>query len=517
MGLTFADPKTFAVDEMRYVGSFIIDGKRPNFYIMRTASITPSDLRTGNLSAILTEIENIYRDNEKPTVEEVSRRLLAHLPQAESIIQVNAGLEYARKMVETVAKMGANTFAEFSQYEEAMYKLVIGRKIAPEKILAMAQELAAQVSDPIAYAEKLREKIVQIIHAPRGGVEVYREKEQINLFDELQERARKNIGKVVLSLPPEWGLNRYVPMLMPGMLTVLAGRTGDGKSSLAARIAEYNAMAGNHALYIHAEDSEEVVFARMTCRYTAASWHELMRGDPRNKYQEMKELRKKWRGTYTTMYAGGVSYDILEANIQQWIHQTYASLGSTEANLIVVWDYIQKTPITVSNGRNLANEYQAIVARVRDLAIRHNVHVVIVSQLTDTESSDRLRMDSSSHIEKQAQLVIAIQRNKIKKPEDQIMHHIEGRNVAVAMVGEYSPWMKLQIYKTNNTRAGASEVFFNRFMAITPEWYRYNRYNFDKLSEPVIIQEPSAEELDAIRRLHIAYERTISAKDELPV
>lgn len=514
--MNFQNPAALPTIEASYVGSFIkVNGikRTKNFWTNRTRVIKPEYISNESLRAMLVAIDELNSKNVPADVGTIAREILTQLPLAAGIDPLVVGYEYAVKLTENVARLGAITYAEFRKAEDDMIAVWQQSQLTGDKMAAVIESLEKKYSSPVDRALALRKHIDSIVGEAPQEIKTLDGPQQIEVLETLAETHRANLGKPLFTFPPEWGLNKYITMLPPGFMASLGGLPGDGKSSLAMQFADYAAMCGRDVLVIHMEDTHETLLMRQTCRHLNATMDELYRGDPEDKMKQMAQLRQSWEGTMTLRYMGGSHINVIIDSIREWADEMSAVRGTQHFGGVVIMDYFQKATFSHSSNRNLADEYSNGVEGLKQVTETKNLFTMIVTQLTVTNGE--VKPEGTTQLTKRCQIVLNLKREVIKDSNKERKVMVPGHEMpwALAFAGERDVWGKLSIDKANQHRQGQSWLFMEgpSFKGYTQEWHIQVSNGLVKPNSPTILQPWSeADEAKAQRRRE-AYHYAVEA------
>lgn len=230
---------------------------------------------------------------------------------------------------------------------------------------------------------------------------------------EVAERADTGKGAGLSTGFPS--LDRKLGGLRPGEMTVVAGRPGMGKTSLALGIAAAVAEAGTGVLLFSLESSAQRAALTVACARAGLSLHELHRGSARpddlSRLLSQGERMRTWplricdRATLTMDRLWGIA-------------QAHASRG--EVGLVVV-DYLQ---LMDGCGReNRQQEVSSLSRGLKRLAMSLRLPVVALSSLNRGVEHDRDKRPRLAHlresgaIEQDADAVLLLYRDEEYDPE----------------------------------------------------------------------------------------------------
>ena len=163
-----------------------------------------------------------------------------------------------------------------------------------------------------------------------------------------------------------WGLHRK-------QVTVISGRPGEAKTSLAVNIAFHLANIGKKVLYCSLEMSAEEIIERILCNVCQIDGEILRRGD----LPEDFEAKEKTFGVLLDM----INMKIIDSRgyDHKELLEIVSAFKKSDRPDIVFVDHIQKiSSIGFANKQDAISEYALTAERI---ARKENLSMVIVSQL----------------------------------------------------------------------------------------------------------------------------------------
>lgn len=133
--------------------------------------------------------------------------------------------------------------------------------------------------------------------------------------------------------------NSYIDPAEGGVLAVVAGGDGTGKTAVAECVAEYWARRGNKVVFVHFELSKIIMLDRRAARHTAIARRRLkMAGDLSFDDMQKIEIAKKkllqWPGAITYVHTPGKSIELV-------LRELTALKGQGKCDVAIV-DYLEK-------------------------------------------------------------------------------------------------------------------------------------------------------------------------------
>lgn len=136
---------------------------------------------------------------------------------------------------------------------------------------------------------------------------------------------------------PSW--NNLIDPIEAGILVVLAGPDGAGKTTYAENIAEYWARRGQRVVFVHFELSKTIMLDRRAVRHTAIARRQLkLAGELTTKdLADLNEAKRRlldWPGGITYLHTPGKSIDLVVREMEK--------LQANDKCDVAVIDYLEK-------------------------------------------------------------------------------------------------------------------------------------------------------------------------------
>ena len=153
---------------------------------------------------------------------------------------------------------------------------------------------------------------------------------------------------------PSW--NNLIDPIEPGILAVLAGPDGAGKTTYAENIAEHWARRGQQVVFVHFELSKIIMLDRRAVRHTAIARRQLkLAGDLTTKdladIEEAKRRLLAWPGRITYLHTPGKSIELVVRELGR-----LQAAGKCD---IAVIDYLEKAAASNTQLKQFgANQFQ---------------------------------------------------------------------------------------------------------------------------------------------------------------
>lgn len=485
MKLSHVDIEQLISSEISYIGSFFQEKefkRQMDFFANRAKVMNAEDMHDKLSVSILKAVTTLNFRNEAITYENMGNILLneGYIQQEDSgILEQVKTWESLKDVLKYYAERGATKLKQFRLYENAVENNWRTDKLDIKNIEKIIRDATNQGLNSSEVAFALREYAESLLSTDEMVAVRTDETKQKEFLENYPEQQKQLIGKPRFTFPPHWNLNKNIPVIKPGQIITLAGDTGGGKSSMAMQFAEFSYMIGKNVLVIHMEDMYEIIGVRQTVRWVGGTLEELERGDPRNRMVKMAKLKEEWAkngGSIDYRYLAGFDIDTLKGKITEYARE----LELVDKHLdLVVFDYFQKADHDrhVKNGQNLASVNAAGVEKLKIHAEKLAYTLMIVSQETaDADGGKHTAWTKA--LEQKAQIYISLTRKTIKEKEEEYVN-ITNRygiieKVSLALAGDRSVWVELNIKKVNQGKTGIVWLYFDgpRFRAIDPDFMK---------------------------------------------
>lgn len=216
--------------------------------------------------------------------------------------------------------------------------------------------------------------------------------------------------------------NRIIDPAEGGMLTVIAGPDGAGKTSYAESIAEHWARNSHHVVFVHFELSKVIMFDRRAARHTAIARRRLkladdLSEDDLRRIEDHKRRLLNWPGEITYLHTPGKSLELILREISQ-----LASAGTCDA---VIVDYLEKAASSTAQLREFGSDLYAREASnvelLKSWSERNGVPMLVLSQFnksgkhTGFSDLDRTAIRGAGEKTEKANVVVLLQPDKTRK------------------------------------------------------------------------------------------------------
>lgn len=250
--------------------------------------------------------------------------------------------------------------------------------------------------------------------------------------------------------------NNIVRPLRPGMVGIVAGPDGMGKSTFLEMIGEHWARKAN-VVFVHMENDFDYTCNRRLTRHSHVPMAAIEDGNLTDaEYARVRDAYQRM-----TPFVDSLHY--LDAS--GWtMAQLIAELSIRHAEGVcnaVVLDYLNKMRPSREQAKLFGNqpyERQADdMEQLKTWAVQHGAPVLTAAQMNkegqDAGRKTRKVIRGSGQLSEKSQFVITLDREILESP-----FFIDANNSIPA--GEYSPIVKMRIDKQNRGRTGEFEQFF---------------------------------------------------------
>ena len=213
--------------------------------------------------------------------------------------------------------------------------------------------------------------------------------------------------------------NNMIDPAEGGMLAVLAGPDGAGKTSYAECIAEHWARKGHKVVFVHFELSKIIMFDRRAARHTAIARRKLkLAGDltvsDKRKLEETKNRLLQWSGEITYMHTPGKSVELVLRELDKYKADNMCD--------VVIIDYLEKASSSSKQlkefGSNLFAREAADVELLKSWSENNNIPMLVLSQfnkagkMSGFGNLDRTMIRGACEKTEKANVVILLQPDK---------------------------------------------------------------------------------------------------------
>ena len=196
---------------------------------------------------------------------------------------------------------------------------------------------------------------------------------------------RTNIPSISTGIPPLdaliWGVHRRE-------LMAIGARPSEGKSSLAMFMAYQMACQGKTVVFISLEMTREQLLERMFCHVCDIDSWELRKGNIPPNYQELSQSFKKIIDSMPLIIIHGVGREFHE------IESLISSLKKNKPDVLFL-DYVQL--ISADKEMSRRDSITSYLPRMRDLAVKHDLAAIVLSQLNRDTHNNKMSRPSIKH------------------------------------------------------------------------------------------------------------------------
>jgi len=215
--------------------------------------------------------------------------------------------------------------------------------------------------------------------------------------------------------------NNIIDPAEGGMLVVIAGPDGAGKTSYAECISENWAKKGLKVVFVHFELSKIIMFDRRAVRHTAIARRSLkLAGDlstaDLRKIEETKTRLLNWPGEITYLHTPGKSFEIVLLEVDKLIEQKRCD--------VVIIDYLEKAASSSKQlkefGSNMFAREAADVELLKSWSENNDAPMVVLSQFNKAGKHsgfgdlDRTMIRGAGEKTEKANVVVLLQPDKNK-------------------------------------------------------------------------------------------------------
>jgi replicative DNA helicase len=267
-------------------------------------------------------------------------------------------------------------------------------------------------------------------------------------------------GKVNPFLWPWASWNGLVRPLRPGMLGLVAGADGTGKSTYLEMIAEHWALGGMHVVYVHLEDALDYKLDRRLARWARVPLQALEDGTTTAEQRQAADVAQEKidRNLNTLHY-----FDAAGMSAAEIVTELKARVGEGVCQAVVL-DYLDKMQPSRAQaklyGDQIWERQSNDVETLKTFAERHSLPIMTASQgnkgmQQQTGTRTRRDIQGSGAKTQKAQLVAILTRELVG--DDGLL---DSKGVVIAGPGEYSPFIDVRIDKQNRGKTGVTMTQF---------------------------------------------------------
>ena len=262
---------------------------------------------------------------------------------------------------------------------------VIARKLVEKIITQRALGLHAKI-DRNADAFDLVRHALEFTQDAASLIRPLESKSKTDSLADYQEHLLANAGAGVKRIPT--GLATLDRMLggglSPGNLSYLGGMPGSGKTSFALQLAIYAARCGHKVTVLEGEMPLNEIYERANGILTGAPVDEIRAG---NRFNDLS------REAIAELYSLPLEFHEVFDRNPLTIQAEIQSAAAEGAELIVL-DYLQ---VFSGRGKQASDEFymtKKLSETLRQLALQHFVHLLVLSSVNRNERQDKLSLHS---------------------------------------------------------------------------------------------------------------------------
>lgn len=302
-----------------------------------------------------------------------------------------------------------------------------------EKYLVLAQEMMRRIYADIQPEDLHQWLLVQLnmVAAQGGQNAVMTWPDSFTYYDDLlQERIEKARLDPSERRELSWAWdtwNHRIDPLEPGLLALIAGGDGMGKTVYAETQAEDWAKKGLRVAFVHFELNRAVMLDRRAARHTLISRRELKRGpfsnDMIQNWHRTRDRLRAWDGQITYFHTPGWS---MERALEQLTHY----VESNDCDVIVI-DYLEKARPSSRQmkmfGTNHWQREADDVEIVKTFAEATETPILLLAQMSKQgksqgiETLDRTAIRGAGEKTEKANIVVLLHRERTDEGYDPIV------------------------------------------------------------------------------------------------
>jgi replicative DNA helicase len=263
-------------------------------------------------------------------------------------------------------------------------------------------------------------------------------------FTRLEEKDTQDRGQAPYMELPWQAFRRFQVRLRPGMLAIVAGGSGVGKTTFMECCAEHWARQGRRVVFYHLELSHQLMLDRRMCRLTGIPLHEIEDGLVDRRIDEWTERLRQYKGGITYVHCPGWSAARICVHAQRLV-------GKGLCDVAIV-DYLQKMTLRYVPGQNKSDAIGDAVEALKITGEKYGLPFMLGSQFNRAiDAADRKTaagIRGSGEPGEKANAVITLDRPIVDKPE------LDAQGRIVQQPGGYSPLVKVRVDKNTTGPTG---------------------------------------------------------------
>ena len=372
-----------------------------------TTKVSVDDFPRGSYSTIYKVIVELYKLGVDVDIVTVSNRLLN-----------------TKKLKEIGGRETINDLALNSPLSVFTNKLVdqLNEQTTFRTVATLLDEFKTTLSTSTDTVSTCIDYCNKINNAVSGSVETDEISTISDGVDEVIDDLYKSKSKGCIGLDCGYpSLNYYLGGLQKGKIYIIGARASMGKSALAMNISEYVAR-NNNVLFIslemdRREYAQRLMFSRAGIDITLVNTGRVT-DEQIEKVKQQEEYLKSLNLYIETKTPCKVS------DIELSIIKLKSTKGSCD---LVVVDYLQLLTPNSKSGKNREVEVAEMSRELKNLAVKYNVPIIVLSQLSRAlESREDKRpilsdLRESGSIEQDADVVMFVYRDEYYHPEDPVV------------------------------------------------------------------------------------------------
>lgn len=320
----------------------------------------------------------------------------------------------------------------------------------------MTQELTTMPDENTLYAEVSQR--LQMLRPTSGVQRVVNGLDTLDYIQVLAERERQRKEGTAKIFPWPWWSWRNIALLGGGMVGLLTGAQGSGKSAYLEQMAEHWAKVGK-VVFVHLENNMQYTKDRRMTRLTGIPITKLeadcLSKEEKQLVREAEGEIAGWAENINYLWAGATRGNRRGMSMEEIVRELEALHDYGECDVVIL-DYLNKVP----SSRGQMKMYREGFDRVADsldifkgFCEEANVPGMTASQMTKEGKKQVGRLDStaargSGEIADKVQMMLLTQREILEAD----MRDKDGR--LVAKKGSKSPVVKLYVEKQNRGADG---------------------------------------------------------------
>jgi len=266
----------------------------------------------------------------------------------------------------------------------SVYRNYLEEKVRLQQLHKKVHVLVQTLKSGVVNPRVLLEKLYDIYSLVSGGEREITSDDVVKLLMQILEGKKAPKVHPFLFFSDVFG---YPVNIYYKDLTVVAGRTGRGKTTVSLNLAHSYLLSGKKVCYISTEMDEEAIATKFASIVVGVPWDKIWGNvDPNVVQQAISALESLLKVENRENLGGVFFYHAPYCTIS---HIAYA-MGKAKAYFegedldCVIVDYIQQVDVErVRKETTRAQELGSIARQIADLAVQYNCAAVVVSQVND--------------------------------------------------------------------------------------------------------------------------------------